>query len=199
MLLARLAVDLQAQGAGIGAALLKDAITRTVRAADIGGLRAFIAHAKHEKARNIYKNFALYPLTFRSVSFIRIDKRLKKTHIRLIIALNSPFFTRTLPLIRGLSVPRFFIRKNGEYFMSSGKFVKTLALTAAFAAVASGAQAESAPKEKCYGVAKAGQNDCAAGSCAGTAKVDNQGNAFLVMPKGLCEKLAGGSLKEIKE
>ncbi len=51
-------------------------------------------------------------------------------------------------------------------------------------------------KEKCYGVAAAGKNDCAtkSSSCAGTSKVDNQGDAFVAVPKGLCEKLAGGSL-----
>lgn len=53
-------------------------------------------------------------------------------------------------------------------------------------------------KEKCYGVAKAGKNDCAGGgaSCGGTGKVDGQG--FLAVPKGLCEKLVGGSLTEKK-
>ncbi|WP_432467775.1 BufA1 family periplasmic bufferin-type metallophore [Agarivorans sp. Z349TD_8] len=52
-----------------------------------------------------------------------------------------------------------------------------------------------ADKEKCYGVAKAGQNDCATknSSCAGTAKSDSQKDAFVVLPKGLCGKLAGGS------
>ncbi|MGF1759022.1 DUF2282 domain-containing protein [Photobacterium sagamiensis] len=50
-------------------------------------------------------------------------------------------------------------------------------------------------KEKCYGVAKAGKNDCATktGSCAGTAKVDGQKDAFMMVPKGLCDRLAGGS------
>jgi uncharacterized membrane protein len=58
------------------------------------------------------------------------------------------------------------------------------------------APAMAADKEKCYGVAAAGQNDCAtkSSSCAGTSKVDNQGDAFVAVPKGLCEKLAGGSL-----
>ncbi|OPX55357.1 Predicted integral membrane protein [Oceanospirillum multiglobuliferum] len=53
-----------------------------------------------------------------------------------------------------------------------------------------------AEKEKCYGVAKAGQNDCATknSSCAGTSKKDFQGDAFLAVPKGMCGKLAGGSL-----
>lgn len=44
-------------------------------------------------------------------------------------------------------------------------------------------------KEKCYGIAKAGQNDCAAGAgttCAGTAKTDFQANAWKYVPKGTC-------------
>ncbi len=56
--------------------------------------------------------------------------------------------------------------------------------------------------EKCYGVSKTAQNDCAAGpgtTCAGTSTVDNQGNAWLYLPKGTCEKIAtaygGGSLE----
>lgn len=55
--------------------------------------------------------------------------------------------------------------------------------------------AVAAEKEKCYGVAKAGKNDCATktSSCAGTAKQDNQKDAFVVVPKGLCDKLVGGS------
>lgn len=57
--------------------------------------------------------------------------------------------------------------------------------------------AMAAEKEKCYGVAKAGQNDCATktSSCAGTSKVDNQADAFIAVPKGLCDKLVGGSLE----
>ena len=46
-----------------------------------------------------------------------------------------------------------------------------------------------AATEKCYGVALAGKNDCAAGAgttCAGTAKVDYQGNAWKAVPKGTC-------------
>ena len=51
--------------------------------------------------------------------------------------------------------------------------------------------------EKCYGVAKAGKNDCAAGpgtSCAGTSTVDAQGNAWNYVAKGTCDKLVYGSL-----
>lgn len=56
-------------------------------------------------------------------------------------------------------------------------------------------QAIAADKEKCYGVAKAGKNDCATktSSCAGTSKEDNQTDAFIVVPKGLCDRLSGGS------
>ena len=46
-----------------------------------------------------------------------------------------------------------------------------------------------AETEKCYGVALAGKNDCAAGAgttCAGTSKVDYQGNAWKAVPKGTC-------------
>lgn len=59
------------------------------------------------------------------------------------------------------------------------------------------APAMAASKEKCYGIAAAGQNDCATktSSCAGTSKVDNQSDAFLAVPKGLCEKISGGSLE----
>ena len=47
---------------------------------------------------------------------------------------------------------------------------------------------------------KASKNDCATktSSCAGTAKMDAQGDAFVVVPKGLCEKLAGGSLQQVR-
>jgi uncharacterized membrane protein len=46
-----------------------------------------------------------------------------------------------------------------------------------------------AATEKCYGVALAGKNDCAAGAgttCAGTSKVDYQGNSWITVPKGTC-------------
>ena len=76
---------------------------------------------------------------------------------------------------------------------------KKLAQTA-FAAVltlglAGAGTAAAADMEKCYGVAKAGKNDCqtATSSCAGTAKEDRQADAFIALPKGSCEKIAGGS------
>lgn len=61
MLLARLAVDRRWQGQGIGQALLKDAMLRTLQAADIAGIRAFAVHAKDEAARNFYQRFDFVP------------------------------------------------------------------------------------------------------------------------------------------
>ena len=51
--------------------------------------------------------------------------------------------------------------------------------------------------EKCYGVAKAGKNDCQTdkSSCAGTSKKDAQVDAWIAVPKGTCDKIVGGSLK----
>jgi uncharacterized membrane protein len=51
--------------------------------------------------------------------------------------------------------------------------------------------------EKCFGVVKAGQNDCqtATHSCAGTSTADNQGDAWIYVPAGTCGKIAGGSNK----
>jgi GNAT superfamily N-acetyltransferase len=61
MLLARLAVDRRWQGQGVGKALLKDAMQRTLQAADIAGIRAFAVHAKDEGARRFYEKFDFIP------------------------------------------------------------------------------------------------------------------------------------------
>ncbi len=61
MLLARLAVHSRWHGHGIGKALLKDAMQRTLQAADIAGIRAFAVHAKDEEARNFYLKFDFMP------------------------------------------------------------------------------------------------------------------------------------------
>jgi GNAT superfamily N-acetyltransferase len=61
MILARLAVDLQHQGVGLGKALLKDALLRTAQAADIAGIRALLVHAKDEPARQWYLNWEFEP------------------------------------------------------------------------------------------------------------------------------------------
>ncbi len=61
MLLARLAVSRDWQGRGIGPALLKDALLRTLQAADIAGIRAFAVHAKDDEARGFYEHFDFMP------------------------------------------------------------------------------------------------------------------------------------------
>lgn len=61
MLLARLAVDRHWQHQGIGAALLKDAVLRTLQAADIAGIRALVVHAKDDAARSFYDHFDFLP------------------------------------------------------------------------------------------------------------------------------------------
>lgn len=82
-----------------------------------------------------------------------------------------------------------------------------LAFTASAAAglMATPAAAQKQEMEKCYGIAKAGKNDCAAGpgtSCAGTSTSDYQGNAWKLVPKGTCTKTVTpkgkGSLTVIK-
>lgn len=68
----------------------------------------------------------------------------------------------------------------------------TLALAASVATAIAGLStaAHAQENEKCYGIALAGENDCAAGpgtTCAGTSVVDYQGNAFSLVPVGTCE------------
>jgi uncharacterized membrane protein len=69
------------------------------------------------------------------------------------------------------------------------------------AASANDMSADKPAKEKCFGVAKAGQNDCAtpngSHSCAGQAKADKDGNEWKYVAKGTCEK-AGGKLMAAK-
>lgn len=61
MILARLAVARGHQGKGIGAGLLKDAILRTLAAADIAGIRALAVHAKVDLARSFNEHFGFSP------------------------------------------------------------------------------------------------------------------------------------------
>jgi len=61
MLLARLAVATAWQGKGFGSGLLRDAMLRTLQAADIAGIRAFAVHAKDDNARVFYQRFDLIP------------------------------------------------------------------------------------------------------------------------------------------
>jgi uncharacterized membrane protein len=75
----------------------------------------------------------------------------------------------------------------------NSKKLSGVAVASAFAAAlgmaASATPAAAAGQEKCFGVAKAGENDCAAGkgtTCAGTSTVDYQGNAWKLVPEGTC-------------
>jgi uncharacterized membrane protein len=83
---------------------------------------------------------------------------------------------------------------------------KTAFLTAAlgsmlaFGAITATA-ADDANTEKCYGVAKAGKNDCAGAkhACAGHSTKDKDANEWVKVPKGTCERLVGGSLSPAKK
>jgi uncharacterized membrane protein len=70
-------------------------------------------------------------------------------------------------------------------------------LVAGVSAVGQEALAAKDDMEKCYGVVKAGKNDCqtATSSCAGTSKTDGQKDAWVYLPAGTCEKLTSGSLE----
>ncbi len=92
--------------------------------------------------------------------------------------------------------------------MQNHKFAITAVALAALVSGAALAQDKGASikgeKERCYGISKAGQNDCAAGpgtSCAGTSKTDYQGNAWKYVAKGTCASMKTpkgmGSLKAI--
>ncbi len=56
--------------------------------------------------------------------------------------------------------------------------------------------AQAGNNEKCAGIAKAGKNDCGTSksSCAGSISVDRDAEAWVFVPKGTCEKIAGGAL-----
>jgi uncharacterized membrane protein len=74
--------------------------------------------------------------------------------------------------------------------------VSAIAAILSVAAVSSVSAADAPKMEKCYGVAKAGKNDCktASHSCAGQATKDGEG--FVAVPAGTCAKIAGGSTEE---
>lgn len=79
---------------------------------------------------------------------------------------------------------------------AAAALIAAASLAAVPATAASPDKTKAEAKEKCYGVALAGKNDCAAGpgtSCAGTSTVDYQGNAWKYVAKDTCEDI-GGSL-----
>ena len=91
--------------------------------------------------------------------------------------------------------------EKGKLDVKKSNLIIASAVAAAFALpLISDAQGGPAPKptfesEKCYGIAKAGKNDCqtANSSCAGTSRRDSQNDAWIYVPAGACEKIVGGS------
>jgi uncharacterized membrane protein len=93
--------------------------------------------------------------------------------------------------------------------MTRSAFIAGAIATALTTLAPQAATAARPAQEKCFGISKAGYNDCAAGpgtSCAGTAKRDYQGNAWKLVPKGTCVTIKSpssptgrGQLTEFKE
>jgi GNAT superfamily N-acetyltransferase len=61
MVLGRLAIDLKFQGCGLGPALLRDAVLRTVQAAEFAGIRAILVHAISNRAKRFYEKWGFVP------------------------------------------------------------------------------------------------------------------------------------------
>ncbi len=92
----------------------------------------------------------------------------------------------------------FFLNLN--IFMSlKQNFIASLVIGSAALATISLAEAKEEKMEKCYGIVKAGKNDCADSkqthSCAGEAKVNGGEHEWILLPKGTCERIVNGKLK----
>ncbi len=77
MILARLAVDLRFRGRGIGRSLLRDAMWRTIAAAEIAGIRGAVVHAKDERAAEFYARFGFMPFPQSPLSLYRLLKDIR--------------------------------------------------------------------------------------------------------------------------
>lgn len=81
------------------------------------------------------------------------------------------------------------------------KFLKSAVMAVAGVAIISSSSAIAKPKmEKCYGVVKAGKNDCSsakkgAHSCAGGAEKDGDKDEWILLPSGTCERLVSGFVR----
>lgn len=78
ILLARLAIDKDEKGAGLGRALLKDALLRIASAADIIGARAVLVHAIDEPAKEFYQHFDFEPSPVHELQLMLLMKDLRK-------------------------------------------------------------------------------------------------------------------------
>jgi GNAT superfamily N-acetyltransferase len=77
LLLARLAVDQTWKGKGLGAALVADAMRRTLRVADIAGVRALLVHAKDQQAQSFYTHLGFEPFPGEPLTLYRLLKDLR--------------------------------------------------------------------------------------------------------------------------
>ena len=77
-----------------------------------------------------------------------------------------------------------------------GTAVGGLVALAQLALYAEPAQTPKFPAEKCFGIAKAGKNDCAANghACQGQGKADSNAREWIYVPSGTCERIVGGSI-----
>ena len=91
------------------------------------------------------------------------------------------------------------MKKKDELVKSAIKAFFAISVASTVVATTSVMAAEKT--EKCYGIVRAGMNDCATAtaSCAGSATKDGQSDAYVFVPKGLCEKIVGGNLKPKSE
>ena len=80
--------------------------------------------------------------------------------------------------------------------MTSKTAILAAAVSSLFVLTTTAFAADDSNSERCYGVAKAGKNDCAgaAHACAGQGTKDKSAKEFLKLPKGTCERIMGGSL-----
>jgi GNAT superfamily N-acetyltransferase len=78
MVLARLAVSSNWQGQGVGSAMLKDAVLRTLQAAEIAGLRTLTVHAKDHEARAFYERYGFIPSPTDPYHLLALLKDIKK-------------------------------------------------------------------------------------------------------------------------
>ena len=80
--------------------------------------------------------------------------------------------------------------------MTSKTAILAAAVSSLFALTTTAFAADAGNSEKCYGVAKAGKNDCAgaAHACAGQSSKNSSPKEFIELPKGTCERIVGGSL-----
>jgi len=85
--------------------------------------------------------------------------------------------------------------KNAWFIASA--MAGAVTLTALDSAYAGPAEVPGYDNEKCYGVVKAGKNDCqtATHSCAGTSTADAAGDSWVYVPAGTCDRIVGGSLE----